>query len=461
MNRLFGKRSKKSPKPSPKHNFPGIPTNAAAELLRPREDLDIGPDGNQIHSCHDLENTKGATAVKTKGFPHRRFRHLALRLMVLKIEEILQERTQLTPERENAEADQPRRRRREYENTALTTTAILSVPKEPAGESSPLGPLKAVLRTIAAVHANHQETVAIGNKIEVLLSCIVALEERFDSRPGDVEEQRRRRELIGCGAEFLLASSGTLKDNCGLCLRSLSRGNLLNVFKTTKRFTGSWKIYGRLCLITRTTGGATKGNIRSTAQANTEAAVLNGFPCAKGAEYRHGDRRGCMKGTRGTVLDEIGLWARDFDRPPVYWLNGLAGTGKSTIAQTIAERTFADGQLGASFFCSRDFEDRRNLKFIFPTIAVQLARNYADFRSIFVPLIQSTHKRASRNGLHLSPDFGLLLAVSFGELRKSSDRREGDQDMLKVGDEYSIGYIRPLTPFKVSPALIPSQCGWG
>jgi len=70
-------------------------------------------------------------------------------------------------------------------------------------------------------------------------------------------------------------------------------------------------------------------------------------------------------------------------------LNGLAGTGKSTIARTIAERVFADGQLGASFFCSRDFEDRSNLDVIFPTLAVQLARRYTEFRSIFVPLVQS------------------------------------------------------------------------
>jgi len=80
---------------------------------------------------------------------------------------------------------------------------------------------------------------------------------------------------------------------------------------------------------------------------------------------------------------------REFNRPPVYWLNGLAGTGKTTIAQTIAERTFADGRLGASFFCSRDFEDRSNLQFIFPTLAVQLARRYTEFRSIFIPLVQS------------------------------------------------------------------------
>ena len=88
-------------------------------------------------------------------------------------------------------------------------------------------------------------------------------------------------------------------------------------------------------------------------------------------------------------MDEIELWTQDFDKPPVYWLNGLAGTGKTTIAQTIAERIFPSGQLGASFFCSRDFEDRSNLHFIIPTLAVQLARRYADIRSILVPLVQS------------------------------------------------------------------------
>jgi len=74
---------------------------------------------------------------------------------------------------------------------------------------------------------------------------------------------------------------------------------------------------------------------------------------------------------------------------PVYWLNGLAGTGKSAITQTTAERVFADGRLGASFFCSRNFEDRSNIQLIFPTIAVQLARRYTQFRSTFVPLVQS------------------------------------------------------------------------
>jgi len=89
------------------------------------------------------------------------------------------------------------------------------------------------------------------------------------------------------------------------------------------------------------------------------------------------------------VLDEIEHWARDSDNSPVFWLNGLAGTGKSAIAQTIAERVFADGRLGASFFCSRGVEDRSNLQLIFPTLAFQLARKYPTFRSSLVPLLQS------------------------------------------------------------------------
>jgi len=89
------------------------------------------------------------------------------------------------------------------------------------------------------------------------------------------------------------------------------------------------------------------------------------------------------------VLNEIEAWAKDFKQSPVFWLNGLAGTGKSTIAQTVSERIFADGQLGASFFCSRDFEDRSNLHFIFPTLAFQLAHKFPKFRSVLVPLLQS------------------------------------------------------------------------
>ena len=116
--------------------------------------------------------------------------------------------------------------------------------------------------------------------------------------------------------------------------------------------------------------------------------MLNTCRRAHGAGYQHGNHCGCLRGTQSSVLAEIEQWAEDPGASPVFWLNGLAGTGKSTIAQTISERMFASGHLGASFFCSRAFEDRSNIQFIFPTLAFQLAQKYPGFQSLLVPLLQ-------------------------------------------------------------------------
>jgi len=99
-----------------------------------------------------------------------------------------------------------------------------------------------------------------------------------------------------------------------------------------------------------------------------------------GARYNSGNRQGCLRGTRADVLLQLEHWLKDKQDHRVFWLNGLAGTGKSTIAQTFAEISFMDGKLGASFFCSRDFEDRSNLQVILPTLAFQLAYQYLPFR---------------------------------------------------------------------------------
>ena len=89
------------------------------------------------------------------------------------------------------------------------------------------------------------------------------------------------------------------------------------------------------------------------------------------------------------VLWEIERWLTGEQEQHVFWLNGLAGTGKSTIAQTVAETAFADGKLGASFFCSRDFADRSNIRAIFPTLAFQLAYQYPQFRKELLQVLKA------------------------------------------------------------------------
>jgi ABC-type transport system involved in cytochrome bd biosynthesis fused ATPase/permease subunit len=55
------------------------------------------------------------------------------------------------------------------------------------------------------------------------------------------------------------------------------------------------------------------------------------------AGYRSGNREGCLRGTRRDVLLQLEHWLEDEQGQRMFWLNGLAGTGKSTIAQTFAE----------------------------------------------------------------------------------------------------------------------------
>ena len=82
-------------------------------------------------------------------------------------------------------------------------------------------------------------------------------------------------------------------------------------------------------------------------------------------------------------------WAKNPQSRNVFWLNGLAGTGKSTIAQSFSEAVAKEGLLGASFFCSRDYLDRKELKHIFPTLAYQLACHYPHFQSHIISIIKN------------------------------------------------------------------------
>jgi hypothetical protein len=116
--------------------------------------------------------------------------------------------------------------------------------------------------------------------------------------------------------------------------------------------------------------------------------MLTKLEPVRNAGYLAGHHDKCLPGTRESVLRDILLWAKNPRDQNVFWLNGLAGTGKSTIAQSFSETAATDGSLGASFFCSRDYFERRELKNIFPTLAHQLACRYPHFRSRIIASIK-------------------------------------------------------------------------
>ncbi|KAH9203237.1 hypothetical protein DL95DRAFT_529729 [Leptodontidium sp. 2 PMI_412] len=91
-----------------------------------------------------------------------------------------------------------------------------------------------------------------------------------------------------------------------------------------------------------------------------EKDLLRHLPYANEAPFNSYNRQHestCHPDTRVDLLQEIYDWCEGHDKPCIFWLNGLAGTGKSTIARTIARKYSEQGHLGASFFFSRGVQD--------------------------------------------------------------------------------------------------------
>ena len=97
----------------------------------------------------------------------------------------------------------------------------------------------------------------------------------------------------------------------------------------------------------------------------------------------------CHPQTRRAIIANILNWIRDSNRHTgILWLNGPAGAGKSSIAQTIAERCTESGHLAASFFFSRTSPVRSSVRQIFATIAYQLAFAFPPLKQIIEGLVE-------------------------------------------------------------------------
>jgi hypothetical protein len=151
----------------------------------------------------------------------------------------------------------------------------------------------------------------------------------------------------------------------------------------------------------------------------------------------------CLEDTRVALLAKLDEWRASPDSAPFFWLNGLAGTGKSTIARTFCQRVASSGAapvLLASFFISRQSADRRSAVNIVHTIAYQLAlrseglrlaicramRDQADL--LRRPLREQVSKLVAVPLVELQPTDPFLIVIdALDECDKDAKGREGGE----------------------------------
>jgi len=143
-------------------------------------------------------------------------------------------------------------------------------------------------------------------------------------------------------------------------------------------------------IVANTINWNANGNERSRTQIlNTLSEKL--LPRAQYVEYDAASpapRNACTKDTRMALLDKLQVWANDEMTTKVYWLNGMAGTGKTTIAYSFSEILRDKDSLGGTFFSSHLRVDTSDVRCIIPTISLQLAHYFPSLSHLILDVVE-------------------------------------------------------------------------
>jgi hypothetical protein len=121
----------------------------------------------------------------------------------------------------------------------------------------------------------------------------------------------------------------------------------------------------------------------------------------------------CLEGTRTGILEDHVLWA-DSPGSRVLLLFGGAGTGKSSIAHTIAAHFKGLGRLGSMFCFSESEKNMRKTTSLFPHIA----RDLADLdENILAELCNAVQNKADRTTSSLKMQFEKLILAPANAIR--------------------------------------------
>ncbi|THU98816.1 hypothetical protein K435DRAFT_795399 [Dendrothele bispora CBS 962.96] len=120
----------------------------------------------------------------------------------------------------------------------------------------------------------------------------------------------------------------------------------------------------------------------------------------------------CMKGTRQQLLQDLCEWALK-SQNNLAWIYGVAGTGKSAVAVTLAEK-FRGMQdqitLALTFHCVKG-QETSNLSMLVPTICYQLASVCPGYKEALIDLFNKDQSLIG-SGIPLHEQFNLFLNVS-------------------------------------------------
>lgn len=142
--------------------------------------------------------------------------------------------------------------------------------------------------------------------------------------------------------------------------------------------------------------------------------------CVNGASYD--PDKACLLGTRKGILDEIITWATQplGSSAEIFWLSGVAGSGKSAIANAVAtifsNTGGKDGRLGSAFFFDQAYAETRNAVHLFGTISGNLANSDPCWKSVLNNVLKKTQNIVHSSSVTLHYNTFLLEVANHADM---------------------------------------------
>jgi hypothetical protein len=176
----------------------------------------------------------------------------------------------------------------------------------------------------------------------------------------------------------------------------------------------------------------------------------------------------CLGGTRVQLLEDVATWMADTKGKTVFWLTGVAGTGKTTVAKSVADMASKENYLVVTFFFSHAYAERRDYSKVIPSLAYQLAQD-AVLQPFVIAAIESDKNIATSSTaiqskkllfdglrtLSSSIERGVLIVLdALDECQKDSNHiHGGDLIPILLAGLKDIPFVKVLLTSRPEPSI--------
>ena len=157
-------------------------------------------------------------------------------------------------------------------------------------------------------------------------------------------------------------------------------------------------------------------------EATTGALLSEKLDPVKKASYR--EDKMCFEGSRRDTLQAIKTWSESESSPPIFWLSGSSGLGKTRVAHTVARLFDKQSRLAGQFLpADEDFSEIEPCsERIMPTIAYQMAKWHADYHENIRDLLLGPAELRLYSGLDTQFELLMEQPILSGNIRRPNHK---------------------------------------